>query len=105
VKNTRQLVEVARTRPTTDLVRLEALLEEARIHQERARLSAASAWKQLAAEVGVPDLPLPESLTDAGDRPPEWDQDKVLHRVLTANTDLEQAALEAERARLEIDRA
>jgi cobalt-zinc-cadmium efflux system outer membrane protein len=36
---------------------------------------------------------------------PKWNEEAVLQRVLTVSADLRQAALEAERARLEYDRA
>jgi cobalt-zinc-cadmium efflux system outer membrane protein len=104
VRATRRLVEEAKTRPRTDLIRLAAILEEARLTQDRARISVETAWRQLAADVGVPDLPMPEVPPDLEGSPP-WDADAVLRRVLAVHTDRRRAALETERARLEVDRA
>jgi cobalt-zinc-cadmium efflux system outer membrane protein len=105
VEITRRQVEQAKTRPRTDLIRLEALLEEARITQARAQESLEGAWRQLAAEVGVPSLPAPEGIAGLPDVPPAWDGDRVLQRVLAANTALTQARVEADRAGLAVERA
>jgi cobalt-zinc-cadmium efflux system outer membrane protein len=102
---TRRLVEEAKTRPRTDLIRLEALVEEARVSQERTAVNVQAAWRQLAAEVGLPHLPMPEAGAEPLPGIPLWDADAVLRRVLAANTDLKQAAVETERARLEVERA
>jgi cobalt-zinc-cadmium efflux system outer membrane protein len=114
---TRQQVEKAETRPRTDLLRLEALLEEARINQARARDALEGAWRQLGAEVGVPQLPVPPEVgpvaaasraaADAvGLGSADLPEDSlVLQRVLSANSALEQAEVEAERARLAVQRA
>jgi cobalt-zinc-cadmium efflux system outer membrane protein len=104
VRATRRLVEEAKTRPRTDLIRLAAILEEARLTQDRARISLESAWRQLAAEVGIPGLPMPDLPVGLEGAPP-WDADAVLRRVLEVHTDRRRAALERERARLEVDRA
>ncbi|HJZ93228.1 MAG TPA: TolC family protein [Gemmataceae bacterium] len=105
VEVTRRQVETAKTRPQTDLVRLEALLEEAKIGRARAEELGRAAWRQVVALVGVSDLPQPAPTTPADDRPPEWDEAVVLHRVIEANTAIKQAAVEAERARLAVERA
>jgi cobalt-zinc-cadmium efflux system outer membrane protein len=105
VKTTRNLVEVVKSRPRTDLVRLEALLEQARIAQERTRLGLEAAWRQLAAEVGLPDLPPPKAPPALPTAPPRWPEAAVAGRVQSAHTDLRQAALEAEQARLEFEHA
>jgi cobalt-zinc-cadmium efflux system outer membrane protein len=102
---TRQLVETARTRPRSDLLRVEALLEEARINLQQSRISRQAAWRQLATEVGVLDLPPP---TQAGGFPEpagEWADDAVLRRVLTVHTDIKQAAVQVARSRLALERA
>lgn len=103
VRVTRRQVEEAKTRPRTDLIRLVAVLEEARLSEERARISLESAWRQVAAEVGVPDLPMPAMAP--GLEAPPWDADTVLRRVLAVHTERRRTALEAERARLELERA
>jgi cobalt-zinc-cadmium efflux system outer membrane protein len=105
VDTVRKLVEQAKTRPQTDLIRIEALLEEARISLAQSEESAANAWRQLAAEVGVPQLPAPPPAGDLPEAVPVWDEGAVVRRVLAANTELRQAAVEAERARLEVNRA
>jgi cobalt-zinc-cadmium efflux system outer membrane protein len=101
---TRELVEKAKTRPRTDLLRAEALLEEARISLARSRAQRLAAWRQVAAEVGVPNLPAPETLPPSP-TVPHWGDDEVLRRVLASNTTLQQSALEADRARLALARA
>jgi cobalt-zinc-cadmium efflux system outer membrane protein len=102
---TRQQVEKAETRPRTDLLRLEALLEESRINQARARDALEGAWRQLAAETGVPQLPVPPEVGRLGETTPDWNDSLVLQRVLSTNTALKQATVEAERARLAVQRA
>ncbi len=102
---TRKLVEIVKSRPATDLVRLEALVEEARINLLRGRLNRRAAWQQLAAEVGLPDLPPPERIRTFPEPSGRWDAGAVRHRVLSANTALRQAAVEVERARLAVERA
>jgi cobalt-zinc-cadmium efflux system outer membrane protein len=102
---TRKQVEVARTRPRTDLLRLQALLEEARIDLASSRAKRTAAWRQLAAVVGLPELPMPESAPGPAGPIPHLDPDTVTRRVLAVNTQLKQAAAEAEQARLAIERA
>lgn len=102
---TRQQVEKARSRPQTDLLRLEALLEEARINQTRIRDTLEGAWRQLAAEVGVPELPCRGSSAMLPDQVPAWPDEVVRKRVLDSNTALKHAAVEVERARLAVARA
>jgi cobalt-zinc-cadmium efflux system outer membrane protein len=102
---TRQQVETAKIRPRTDLLRLEALLAEARINQARAQDTAEGAWRQLAAEVGVPFLPEPTAAGTLPEAVPGWQADDVLKRVLGVNTALQQAAVEVERSRLAVERA
>jgi outer membrane protein, heavy metal efflux system len=102
---TRQLVEVGKTRPRSDLLRLQALLEQARIGQTRSRINLDAAWKQLAADVGLPDLPRPCIESALPEIPPAWEGHEVLQRVLGGNAEVQQAAFEAARARLEWERA
>jgi cobalt-zinc-cadmium efflux system outer membrane protein len=102
---TRQQVEKARTRPRTDLLRIEALLAEATINEARARDAQEGAWRQLAAEVGVPQLPMPANTGRLCEGPPNWDDGTVLQRVLSSNTALKQAAVEVQRSELAVQRA
>jgi cobalt-zinc-cadmium efflux system outer membrane protein len=102
---TRELVEKAKTRPRSDLLRAEALLEEARISLARSRAQREAAWRELAAEVGVPDLPPPEEVCAPSDNVPPWDAGQVQGRVLAANTAVRQATLDADRAGLALQKA
>jgi cobalt-zinc-cadmium efflux system outer membrane protein len=102
---TRQLVETAKTRPRSDLLRVEALLEEARINLQNSRINRQAAWRQLAADVGLPDLPLPAGIGAYPDLPYAWDADTVTRRVLSVHADIKRAALEVERNRLMLERA
>jgi cobalt-zinc-cadmium efflux system outer membrane protein len=103
-ETTRKLVETAKTRPRTDLLRLDALLEEARIRRERSRTNHHAAWRELAAEVGVPDLPAPTRIRSFPDVPPTWDEETVRKRVLFANPEITQAAMDVERGRVAVER-
>jgi cobalt-zinc-cadmium efflux system outer membrane protein len=105
VRLTRKLVEESKTLPRADLLRAESVAAEARINRSRAEITRTAAWKQLAAEVGVPGLPAPLAVPDLPDRSPDWDEQAVLQRVLAVHTDLREANLEVERARLEWQRA
>jgi cobalt-zinc-cadmium efflux system outer membrane protein len=105
VRLTRRLVEGPRTLPKADLLRGQAVLAQARIAQARDEVSRTAAWRQLAAEVGVPNLPPPPAVPDLPEDVPEWDEGAVLRRVLAVNADLHEAGLEVERARLEHERA
>src|SRR5262249_17320555 len=97
--------QVKAGRPRTDLIRLEALLEQEKISLARSRVSLEAAWRQLAAEIGIPDLPLPEDSGDWTEPGPDWDEDVVVGRVLSAHSDIRQPEAEAERARLAVERA
>jgi cobalt-zinc-cadmium efflux system outer membrane protein len=103
---TRELVEKAKSRPRQDLLRIEALLQEARINLDRSRLNEQATWQQLAAEIGLPP-PTPPAADSSASEPliPSWTQDAVMRRVLSVNAELRQAALTREKARLEMERA
>jgi cobalt-zinc-cadmium efflux system outer membrane protein len=105
VRITRQRVEVVKTRPRTDLLRMETLLAEARIQQARSEIAVEAAWQQLAAEVGVPCLPMPPEVAGLGDTPPRWELCAVAERVQSAHTELRRADVEIERARLAVESA
>ncbi len=105
VENTRKLVEEARTTPRDNLLRLQVLLDQARINQARNRINLDAAWQQLAADVGVANLPRPAREELLPLAIPSWDRDRIAQRVQSANTELVQAGLEAERAKLEFERA
>jgi cobalt-zinc-cadmium efflux system outer membrane protein len=103
VATTRQQVEATGRR--TDLLRFEALLEETKISLARSRFNVEAAWKQVAAEVGVADLPMPEAVGNFQTSSPDWQSREIWERVKANNTNLRQALVEAERARLAVDRA
>jgi cobalt-zinc-cadmium efflux system outer membrane protein len=105
VEATRSQVEKAGTRPRTDLIRLEALLAEAKINRARTEDALEGAWRQLAAEVGVAALPAVEDVGTLPEAAPELTADAVLARALATHSSLKQAHLEAERARLAVERA
>jgi cobalt-zinc-cadmium efflux system outer membrane protein len=105
VADTRELVERRKLRPRTDLLRSEALLEEARINLARTRTNLQGSWRQLAAEVGVPQLPPPSALADLPAVIPTWDLDGIVRRTLATNAELRQATLEAEQSRRELERS
>jgi cobalt-zinc-cadmium efflux system outer membrane protein len=102
---TRKQVVEARTRPRSDLLRLGALLEEARIRLASSRVTLDAAWQQLASEVGVPELSPPETRVDFPESAPQWTPAGIGERVQVANTELKRAALEVRRMRLEVERA
>jgi cobalt-zinc-cadmium efflux system outer membrane protein len=104
-QTTRKLVETVQTRPRTDLLRIDALLEEARINRRRSRINLLGAWRQLAAEVGTPDLPMPSRLRDLSEPASPWEEAAVRRQVLARHSELRQAAVEVERARLAVERA
>jgi cobalt-zinc-cadmium efflux system outer membrane protein len=103
-KQTRDLLKAGTGLPA-DVPRIRALLEEARINQKRSRISRDAAWRQLAAAVGVPGLPMPPGQGEQNTAIPQWDLEPVMSRVLVVHTERRQAALEVERARLEVERA
>jgi cobalt-zinc-cadmium efflux system outer membrane protein len=91
-------------RPKTDLLRLEAVLQQAQIVRTRNEIGRDAAWRQVVAEVGVPSLPMPAE-PDPRPGAPQWDETVVRQRVLSANSAVQQAAIEAEQARLAVTRA
>ena len=103
VATTRQLV--AATGRRADLLRLESLLEETKINRARSQFNLEAAWKQVTAEVGLNDLPIPRTVAGFPAQTPDWQSGEVQERVKAANSTLQQALLEAERARLAVDRA
>lgn len=104
IEITRQQVEVAKTRPRTDLIRLEALREEALINRDRTQDTLRGVWRQLAAEVGVAELPPADEVGSLPGSLPAWDDPAVINRVLTTHTAIRQAAAEADRAQLAVER-
>jgi cobalt-zinc-cadmium efflux system outer membrane protein len=102
---TRQRVEKAQTRPRTDLLRIEGLVEEARIHLNRSRAMLEASWWQLADAIGLPDLPLPCEVPVPDGPAPHWAIDAVRSRVQGQNAELRRAGAEVERTRLAAERA
>ena len=104
-ESTRQLVEDVQSRPRHNLERIDALLGEARIGQARGRINLEMAWKQLVAELGVPDSAMPEPRPTLSDEPPLWGDRDVLSRVTATNLEIRQAAAVVEQSRVRVDRA
>jgi cobalt-zinc-cadmium efflux system outer membrane protein len=102
---TRKLVEEAKIWSRRDLLRAQALLEQARANSAKQQASINGAWKEVAAVVGVPNLPPPSAPMPLPTLVPTWSDESVRERVLSSHTELAQAALETERARLEYERA
>jgi cobalt-zinc-cadmium efflux system outer membrane protein len=106
VEISRKQVEQAKTRPRTDLLRLEALLVNAGITLTTNRSNRDAAWRQLATEVGLPNLPAPSIRpADLPETIPSLDREGVTKRVLAVNTNLKQVIADTERARLQMERA
>jgi cobalt-zinc-cadmium efflux system outer membrane protein len=106
VEITRKQVEEAKTRPRTDVLRLESLLVNARATLTTTISNRDAAWRQLATEIGLPDLAPPSiKLPGPPDTIPPLDLGNVTKRVLAVNTALKQSMADAERARLLIERA
>lgn len=103
---TRKQVEEAKTRPRTDVLRLEALLENARIALITSKNNRDAAWQQLVAEVGLREPPLPAvPLPGLPETVSPLEFGAVSGRVLAVHTDLKQAILDSERAQLQVERA
>jgi cobalt-zinc-cadmium efflux system outer membrane protein len=102
---TRELVEKTKTRPQTDLLALQALLGEAKINRARTQAQRQAAWKVLAAETGMPDLPAPAVLATHVLPGPDGDIDTLTREVLARHTQLLQARAEVERSRFAWERA
>jgi cobalt-zinc-cadmium efflux system outer membrane protein len=105
VELTRKQVEDAKSRPRTDLLRVQALLREAQINRANAQATLAAAWRQLAIEVGLANLPMPPQAGALPATPPRCEESAVEARLIAVNTELKRAASETQRARLEVDRA
>ncbi len=104
VETTRKLVESAKTRPRTDLLRLQALLEEARASKARMQTNLHATWEQLAAEVGFSRLAEPKRIDAIADIP-DWPEELIRGRVQTTHTELRQLTLEIDQAQIEYERA
>jgi cobalt-zinc-cadmium efflux system outer membrane protein len=81
---------------------LRALAIQARGTQVQARERYLSAWKQLAATLGLPGLPLAEVAGTAEMRVPEFLWDAALARVLGTHTDVLTARNTQQRARYDL---
>lgn len=104
-ETTRRLVEDVQSRPRYDLERMDALLGEGRIAQARSRINLEMTWKQLVAELGVPDSEMPEARPSLPDEPPLWANRDVLSRVVATNLEIRQAAAVVEQSRVRVERA
>jgi cobalt-zinc-cadmium efflux system outer membrane protein len=106
VEITRKQVEQARTRPRSDLLRLEALLVGARTTLTTNRSNRDAAWRNLATEIGLPNLAMPSTVPpDLPAKSPALALEGITKTVLAVNTDLKQATADTERTRLQVERA
>jgi cobalt-zinc-cadmium efflux system outer membrane protein len=87
------------------VLRLEALLEEMKIGQAQSVVNRGAWWRQLVAEIGVPELPAPCPPAAVVVPLPRWDGEAVRQRVLAVNAELLQAGVIVDRARLAVTRA
>jgi cobalt-zinc-cadmium efflux system outer membrane protein len=101
---TRKLVKEGGKLPQADLLRAQSVLAQARINQTRNQIAMTTAWKNLAARVGVPDLAMPRIVPDLPKSVPTWAEEVVVKRVLSVHADLRAATEAVEKARLELDR-
>ncbi len=104
-ETTRKLVEDVKSRPPADLVRMQALLEDARAARVLTQAAFAASWKQLAAEIGVPELALPPERPPFFKTLPNLEESLVAERVQSANTELKQLAMQIEQVRAQLARA
>ena len=104
-ETTRKLVEDVKSRPPVDLVRMQALLEDSKAALVLTEAAFAASWKQLAAEVGVPELAQPPMRPPFFEVLPDLEESFVAERVQSANTELKQLAMQIEQARAQLARA
>ena len=104
-ETTRKLVEEVESRPPADLVRMQALLEESKAVLVLSEATFAASWKQLAAEIGTPELRQPIQRPAFFEELPDLDEFLVSGRVLAANTELKQLSKQIEQARAQLARA
>ncbi|MBI1917989.1 MAG: TolC family protein [Planctomycetes bacterium] len=105
VNISKRQVEEAKSRPETDLIRMQTLLADAKVVQQRNRVNLKAAWGVLASEIGLPNLPMPEQSVPLPEASPRWDEPAVNQRVVAANVEIKQALVEAERAKIQVERA
>ncbi|MCI0379146.1 MAG: TolC family protein [Gemmataceae bacterium] len=98
-------LEKAKLGAQTDILALEALLEEAQSTAEKTNAALHSIWRQLAADVGLPDLATPKTIGGLPAQPPSLKEEEVWQRVREDHPALRQAQLEADAARLAWQRA
>jgi cobalt-zinc-cadmium efflux system outer membrane protein len=84
---------------------LRALAMQTRGSLVQARNAYLSAWKQLAANMGVPGMPLTELVGKVDAPAPVYDFQKVLDRVLKQHTDVLTAQNSFDQARLNLQQA
>src|SRR5262245_1032160 len=100
----RKLVE-AKRRPRTDLLALEALLEETLIEQKRSRAGLDASWAQLTALAGAPPCPPPSPPPAPAPVPDFAALEPIVRRVLGVHTDLKSAEARVRKAGLGLEQA
>ncbi len=105
VNTIEEALKQGKAEPRVNLLRIQALLEEAKINQIRSQVNRDGAWRRLALEIGLSHLPMPAKTVKLPASVPEWNLKRLEERVLSSHAELQQAGFEVERARLEVGRA
>jgi outer membrane protein TolC len=96
VRRMRAAVEEGKTQPRSNLIALEAALEQAKAARAKAELERSAVWRQLVIEVGLSPEAMPVSAESLPQDPPVWQREQVQEQVLAENLGLQQA-IQAER--------
>jgi outer membrane protein TolC len=83
---TRKQVEATKTQPHSDLIRINVLLEQARIRLALSRVNLNAAWEELVSDVGVAGLTPPQSPGGFPNKVPQLAADAIRQRVQEVNS-------------------
>lgn len=104
VETTKKLLE-AKQVAKLDVLQLQVEQNRLRADEDAARQELAAAFRRLAANMGVPDLPITPLAGTLDAAPPEYDYDQVRHAVLNVHPQLRSAQVGVHRAQLLLRRA